>query len=187
MDDPKTCAINATSRKNVKKEKNVLICNDFYYFGIENAIDIINILGIKDFDSDIFSYLAGIDWKNISLLDLSKTEKEFLDFAATVNVSTEQAKRYWNSYKQYMITTGAIDLAKSVNAPALADTIEQKLVDVLKEKDNITKAITSYLENGFLNFTESKELEEACKNLGLKVEDYLTKNSKGYSLDIFKL
>lgn len=146
---------------------------------------------LRDFgsslDSDIFSYLAGIDWKNISLLDLSKTEKEFLDFAATVNVSTEQAKHYWNSYKQYMITTGAIDLAKSVNAPALADTIEQKLVDALKEKDNITKAITSYLENGFLNFTESKELEEACKNLGLKVEDYLTKNSKGYSLDIFKL
>lgn len=29
--------------------KNVLICNDFYYFGIENAIDIINILGIEGF------------------------------------------------------------------------------------------------------------------------------------------
>jgi len=29
--------------------KNVLVCKEFYYFGIENAIDIIKILGIKDF------------------------------------------------------------------------------------------------------------------------------------------
>ena len=57
--------------------ENILVCNEFYYFGIENAIDIINILGIEDFvvprckkislDKDVAKIIIGYVEKNYEI------------------------------------------------------------------------------------------------------------------------
>lgn len=145
---------------------------------------------LKDFNlssnSDIFAHLAGIDWKNTSLLDLTATKKEFIEFAKTVDVSVEDAEKYWASYKQYMITTGAIDLTKTINTDAIIDSLKNKLSEKLKSADGITNAVSTALENGFLNFSESEALKEACEAIGVNVSEYLSFNkaNNGYSLDV---
>lgn len=148
---------------------------------------------LKDFNlssnSDIFAHLAGIDWKNKSLLDLTATKKEFIEFAKTVDISVEDAEKYWASYKQYMITTGAIDLTKTINADAIVDSLNNKLSEKLKSANGITNAVSTALENGFLNFSESEALKEACEAIGVNVSEYLSFNeaNNGYSLDVYGL
>ena len=62
---------------------------------------------------------------------------------------------------------------------SMMDTIGEETEKWVKVYNGLSSAITSQLKDGFISFTQSKEVTKALTELGLEAADYLTYNSNG--------
>lgn len=134
----------------------------------------------KEIDPLAFGY--NFDWKNLNLLNLEEQQEAFFDYYQnTLHRSLEEAKQAWQSYFNFISTnTDLIDLTiDEIAVQEMADSVSEKFSNILSKFSGVKDIIQKQLTDGFINFSESQQLKEACEEIGLKAEDYLQYNADG--------
>lgn len=134
-------------------------------------------------DPQAFAYFTSEqDWADLNLLNLEESQQKFFDYyQETLGHTLDEAKKAWELYFTFIKTnTNVIDLI--VDKAALeerADAIGEELTEKVSKFSGIQDVIKSQLTDGFISFSQSQELKEACEKIGVKAEDYLQYGTDG--------
>lgn len=133
--------------------------------------------------------MLSIDWSDVDLTNIQDLKDDIIEVLSET-MTSDEAEKTWEAYfnlaKKHDLTKLAIDNQGALDA--LEDSIDEKLGKYVENFSGISKIIKSQLEDGFIKFSESTELDKALKEIGLKASDYLTYGSDGtITLDSEKL
>lgn len=124
--------------------------------------------------------LMQVDWSNIDLGNLEEEKKKVTDMLQQT-MSSEDAEKAWAAF---------FDLAKDFNFSSLGvmtedaldsiqSSVEEQITKYVDSFSDISGALKSQLENGFISFSESQKVKEALAGVGLEASKYLTYNEDG--------
>lgn len=132
-----------------------------------------------DIPAEAISQLVNYNWADLSYDNLAQAEQEFVDYVKTLGINEEKAKEIWEDYKDYLNLFDVTNLTPtSLTVETLEEEVTSKLADKVSAGSSLATAIESQLKNGFLTFSESTALEEACTKIGLDASKYIN-----YGLD----
>lgn len=127
-----------------------------------------------------FKTISQIDWGGIDLTNYKEESQKVIDVLSET-MSSDQAKKVWEDFfnlaKEFDVASFAVGSEATLDA--IEDSIGEKLDKYVASYSGISKTIKSQLEDGFIAFSQSKELEKALKEVGLKASDYLTYQNDG--------
>lgn len=137
--------------------------------------------GITD-PSIITNALSAFDTSSITAFNKDEIKQQFIDSMSESMGSTEAGQLWENffalseDYNLVNIEIGSVEILEQG-----IDESYDKIAEQLSGASTISDAITTQLENGFLNFSESNELRKALDEVGLNFEDYFVFDDNGDS------
>ena len=144
--------------------------------------------GITD-PSVITNALSAFDTSSITAFNKDEIKQQFID-SMSESMNSEEAGKLWENffalsedYNLVNIEIGSVDVLEQG-----IDESYDKIAEQLSGASSISDAITTQLEKGFLNFSESNELRKTLDEVGLNFEDYFVFDDNGESfIDFEKL
>lgn len=136
--------------------------------------------------SEEFSDIMSMDFSSV---DLSNIDEFIENMKNKLSCDEDKKDKIVNSWVEVAKSVGAINLGTTANGiKEIINKISETFSSKLEAQGNISKIISSQLENGFISFSESKTLTDALKKVNMNVEDYLQSNINGeLILDVNKL
>ena len=120
--------------------------------------------------------MLSIDWSNVDLTNVQDLKDDIIEVLSET-MTSEEAEKTWDAYFNLAKKHDFLKLAVGSQGAldALEDSIDEKLGKYVESFSGISKIIKSQLEDGFIKFSESTELDKALKEIGLKASDYLSR------------
>ena len=136
--------------------------------------------------SEEFSDIMSMDFSSVDLSNIDKFVENMKD---KLSCDEDKKDKIVNSWIEVAKTVGAINLGTTANGiEEIINKMSETFSNKLEAQGNISKIISSQLENGFISFSESKTLTDALKKVNMNVDNYLRTNINGeLFLDINKL
>lgn len=140
-------------------------------------------LNLKDslsLTEEEFQTAMSTDWANITAENFVEQKSKFMENLED-SMTGEEAEQAWQKFFNISSKYNVIDISLSSDASAdsILDSLQGRLSETVSSYSGISDIIGSQLEDGFISFTESTELKDACTKMGLEVGDYISYGLNG--------
>ena len=134
----------------------------------------------EDLTKDQILAMMQIPWDEIDLTNFSQYQDQILEILEQT-FDEEEAKELADKFVTEATKAGIASFGvKSQDiVDSITDSIEEGLEKWVKGYSDLGDAITAQLKNGFISFTQSKEVEKALAELGLEASEYLDYTDDG--------
>lgn len=132
------------------------------------------------FTKDQLLGMMQIPWDEIDLSSFSQYQDQILEILEQT-FDEEEAKELADKFVTEATKAGIASFGvKSQDVvDSITDSIEEGLEKWIKGYSDLGDAITAQLKDGFISFTQSKEVEKALAELGLEASEYLDYTDDG--------
>lgn len=132
------------------------------------------------FTKDQLLGMMQIPWNEIDLSNFSQYQDQILEILEQT-FDEEEAKELADKFVTEATKAGIASFGvKSQDVvDSITDGIEEGLEKWIKGYSDLGDAITAQLKDGFISFTQSKEVEKALAELGLEASEYLDYTDDG--------
>ena len=120
------------------------------------------------------------DWDKIDLTNVKDYSEKIVDIFKDT-LGEDKAKEIAEEFIEEATKAGvaSFGVKSQETIDSMMDTIGDGIEKWIKGYSGLSDAITAQLKDGFISFTQSKEVEKALAELGLDAADYLTYNDNG--------
>ena len=134
----------------------------------------------KDMTKDQVLAMMQIPWDEIDLTNVKSYQEKIQDILES-SFDEDKAKELAENFIEEATRAGvaSFGVKSQETIDSMMDTIGEGAEKWVKGYSGLSSAITSQLKDGFISFTQSKEVTKALTELGLEAADYLTYNSNG--------
>lgn len=142
--------------------------------------EMLNLKDSLNLTEEEFQTAMSADWANITAENFVEQKNKFME-SLDDSMTGEKAEQAWQEFFNISSKYNVIDISLSsdVSADSILDSLQGRLSETVSSYSGISDIIGSQLEDGFISFTESTELKDACTKMGLEVGDYISYGLNG--------
>ena len=142
--------------------------------------EMLNLKDSLNLTEEEFQTAMSADWANITAENFVEQKNKFME-GLDDSMTGEEAEQVWQEFFDISSKYNVIDISLSsdVSADSILDSLQGRLSETVSSYSGISDIIGSQLEDGFISFTESTELKDACTKMGLEVGDYISYGLNG--------